>query len=105
MKALYKYVVILLIGLLIFPSIVEFTHVFAGHQHKACSNFSDSHFHGKNVECELFSFQKTSFSYPDLVIYELVSPEIQVFKDTIPYLFLNTTEASAFEQRGPPALI
>lgn len=105
MKALLKYGAILLIGLLLFPSIVEFTHIFAGHQHKTCTNYSDSHFHGKNVECKLFSFQKTNFSFPDLAIYELFTPEILVVKISVPYLFLSTRKSSAFEQRGPPAMI
>lgn len=105
MKAFYKLGIILLIGLLLFPSSIEFAHMFLGHQHKICDNYSDSHFHGKKVDCKLFSFQKTSFSHPELVTYNLVLPEIQVITTTSDYLFLNTNEASAFEQRGPPALV
>lgn len=105
MTAFFKYIIIFLIGLLLFPSSVEFAHIFLGHQHKTCNNYSDSHFHGKNLDCKLFSFQKTSFSHPELITYNLVSPEIPVFKNTSTYLFLNTNEPSAFEQRGPPALV
>lgn len=103
MKAFAKLGVILFIGLLFFPSSVEFAHIFVGHEHEVCANDSDTHLHEKNVDCELFSFQKVRFSYPDLFNYTLVSPEITTLDPEAPYLFLNTIEIHAFKQRGPPA--
>lgn len=102
MKAFAKFGVILLIGLLCFPSSIEFAHIFVGHQHEVCSNHSDTHFHGKNVDCELFSFQKVSFSFPEFSTFNLVNPEIRVPLKVSEYLFLNTVSLHTFEQRGPP---
>lgn len=104
MKAFIKFGIGLLIGLLIFPSSVEFAHIFVSHQHEVCNNYSDSHFHEKNVDCELFSFQKVSFSYPGLSSYTLHSPEEISSKTETTYLFLNTNTIHAFKQRGPPEL-
>ena len=104
MKAFAKFGIILLIGLLSFPSTVEFAHILVGHQHEVCNNYADSHFHGKNVDCELFSFQKVSFSYPDFSSYTLFFPEEISSETETTYLFLNTITIHAFKQRGPPEL-
>ena len=102
MKAFAKFGIILFIGLLCFPSSVEFAHIFVGHEHEVCTNHSDAHLHGKNVDCELFSFQKVRFSYPEFFSYTLISPEITTSEQEALYLFLNTIEIHAFKQRGPP---
>lgn len=104
MKAFAKYGVFLLIGLLSFPSSVEFAHIFVGHQHEVCNNYSDSHFHGKNVDCDLFFFQKINFSYPEFFTYSLLSPEEITSETEATYLFLNTFKIHAFKQRGPPEM-
>lgn len=102
MKA-FKYIaVFLFIGLLSVPSAIEFAHIFMGHQHEVCTDYSDTHFHGKNIDCELFSFQKVTFTYPQFLSYTLFTPEIRVLESQENYLFLNTILIHAFKQRGPP---
>lgn len=102
MKALTKLGIILFVGLLWFPSTVEFAHIFVGHEHEICKNHSETHLHGKNVDCELFSFQKENFSYPELFKYSLLSPDFNPSEQEAQYLFLNTITIHAFKQRGPP---
>lgn len=96
--------ILLLTGLLAFPSVVEFVHVFTGHQHNYCNHYSDSHFHQDKLDCELFSFHKTSYPSVELFSYSLFLPEIVVQKSSRAYYFLSTHQPLPFALRGPPAL-
>lgn len=95
--------ILLLTGILSFPSVVEFAHVFTGHEHNYCNHYSESHFHQDNLDCELFSFHKTSYPTVELFSYSLLLPEIIVEKNSRNYHFLSTHKPLAFGQRGPPA--
>jgi hypothetical protein len=104
MQVFYKYSVILLIGLLSFPSVVELTHVFAGHEHNFCEHYSDSHFHQKNEVCSLFHFQKNTFSEVEFLSFTPFVTRLVKEKDTNNYRFLSTTREVDLLLRGPPAV-
>jgi hypothetical protein len=95
--------ILVLTGLLTFPSAVELTHVFVGHQHSFCNHYSDSHFHQDNLDCELFSFQKSAYPSVELFSYTFIHPAIVVQKSSREYHFLSTHQPLPFGQRGPPS--
>lgn len=97
--------ILLLTGILSFPSAVELAHVFTGHEHNYCNHYTESHFHQDNLDCELFSFHKTSYPAVELFSYSLLHPEIIVEKDSRNYHFLSTHKPLSFGQRGPPAQV
>lgn len=97
--------VLLLSGILAFPSAVELAHVFSGHEHNFCNHYSESHFHQDNIDCKLFSFNKTSYPSVELFSYSVFLPEIAVEKNSREYNFLSTPEPLPIGLRGPPAQI
>ena len=102
MKALQKYILVLFASLIVFPSAVELAHVFSEHQHNYCNHYADSHFHEKNIDCELFDFQKTPFDYPVLFSYSLINPEVSTLVETGNYHFLSSSRKLSFSLRAPP---
>lgn len=105
MKSFQKYILLLFAGLIVFPSAVEFAHVFTGHQHDYCNHYADSHFHEKNIDCELFDFQKTPFDYPNLFSYHLFNPEVQTDVEIRNYNFLSNSRKFSFSLRAPPSQV
>lgn len=97
--------ILLLTGVLTFPSAVEFAHVFAGHQHNYCDHYSDSHFHQDNVECEIISYHKTYYPSVEFFSYSVFFPETVVEKSNRTYHFLSTYQPLTFSQRGPPVQV
>lgn len=97
--------ILFLSGILAFPSTVELAHIFSGHQHNFCNHYSDSHFHQDNLDCDLFSFHKTSYPSVDLFSYSLFLPDIVVQKNSRVYSFLSTHQHLSFALRGPPAQV
>ena len=93
----------LLVALLLFPSSVDFTHVFVGHEHEVCTHYSDSHFHEKNQECKLFDFHKNSYSNHKYPSYTLFQPKVEKVYSITTYQYLGFTEEPGFSRRGPPA--
>lgn len=94
--------VLLLSGILAFPTAVDIAHIFTGHQHNFCNQYSGSHFHQDNLDCELFSFHKTSYPSIELFNYSVFLPEIYKEKNNRDYSFLSTHQPLPFGQRGPP---
>lgn len=103
MKLWQKTFLIVFAGLIIFPSAVELAHVFSGHKHDFCNHYAESHIHENDVDCELFHFQKSSFSFPPLFAWkprELEAPLHPVRKE---YLHISTFQKLHFSLRAPPA--
>lgn len=105
MKAFQKHILFLFAGLIIFPSAVDFAHVFTGHQHDFCNHYADSHFHEKNLDCELFDFQKTPLAYPGLYSYTLLNPEVNTEVKEKNYTLLSNNRKLSFSLRAPPAKV
>lgn len=89
-------------SLLLFPSAVKLAHVFANHQHTYCNHYSESHFHQKNLDCQLSSFHQAPFSFPGFINYKVYEPEIQNSGFDHIYFFLSEYQKLPFSLRGPP---
>ena len=94
--------ILLLTGILTFPSAVEFAHIFSGHQHNYCNHYSESHFHQDNLDCELHSFHKTPYPSVDIFSYSFFLPAVVVQIPNREYHFLSTHQPLPYGQRGPP---
>lgn len=104
MRSLQKYGLIFLAFLLIFPVTVKSAHVFLEHEHIYCEHYSDSHFHKKNLDCELFKFQQLPFPSFETSNFQINIPETGKLQPISSYAFLNEHQQLAFALRGPPIL-
>ena len=102
MEALHKIGILLFVGLLSFPSTVDFLHVVSGHQHDYCNHYSESHFHENNLDCDIFEFQQRAFSSPEIHSYTFFVPKVNTSVQTEAYQFLSTYQQLPFSLRGPP---
>lgn len=105
MKMWQKTLFIVFAGLIIFPSAIDLAHVFSGHKHEFCNHYAESHFHEKNIDCELFDFQKNSFSFPPLFTWTPQEPEVSLHPVKGAYLHISTFQKLHFSLRAPPALV
>lgn len=46
----------------LFPSLLQFEHLFENHEHSACKE-SSVHFHQKNLDCSIYDFHFSVFSF------------------------------------------
>lgn len=104
MRLWQKMFLVLFSGLIVFPSAVDLAHIFSGHQHYTCNHYAESHFHQKTVECDLFHFQQTPFSFPPLYSGSVIEPEVEKLLSEKKYDYLNTFQKLHFSLRAPPAL-
>jgi len=42
---------------IVIPSAVKFAHAFENHQHEVCTNFSTTHLHQLDIDCEFYKFK------------------------------------------------
>ncbi|MCY2687093.1 hypothetical protein [Salinimicrobium sp. TH3] len=104
MKLWQKITLVLFTGLILFPSAVDFAHVFAGHQHYYCNHYAEAHFHEKSVDCEIIHLQHNSFSIPAINLWVLHTPEVDKTSAGKDYIYLSTFQKLHFALRAPPAL-
>lgn len=103
MKAIKHIALILFASLLLFPSAVKLAHSFTNHQHVYCDHFSDSHFHEKALDCDLFQFQQTPLVSLNLFSFEPYQEEIKNSGSVSAYHFLSDYQKLPFTLRGPPS--
>ena len=103
MKPVFKILVVIFAGLVLFPSAVDFAHVFLGHQHSYCNHYSDSHFHQKDLDCDIFKLQQSSYPAVEFATFDPFPPEIKVEKDHIIYYFLSKGTRINLSLRAPPS--
>ncbi|PVW13850.1 hypothetical protein [Marixanthomonas spongiae] len=92
----------LLIGLLLFPSAVQFAHIFEGHDHKPCSEIT-THLHEKQLDCTLFDFHFSNFSYSVAEYPEFYSLDEPSKLETRYCPVEVSANSATYFVRGPPA--
>ncbi|MDT0685606.1 hypothetical protein [Autumnicola psychrophila] len=102
MKSFQNIFLVLSAVLILLPSAISFAHIFSSHGHQLCDNYSESHYHAKPVDCDLYKFHKTPGLQLEFLTLEPV--EIKVQQNVIfnYYQFLSDYQKLPFEQRGPP---
>ena len=91
------------IGLITFPTGVDFAHLLANHEHLSCNNNFEAHFHEADPDCEILQFQQNSYTPPELFTAEFSSPEIFFQPQDQPAKFLKRIQKYSFSLRGPPS--
>lgn len=97
-----KYVLIFMSMALLLPSTVSLTHIFAHQEQIVCSDFSDSHYHTKKLDCELCKLHSTPFLSFEIYNYNFFQPLAINRKFENSYFFLSDYQKLSFELRGPP---
>ncbi len=103
MKLFKKYGLIFFSAALLFPSIVNLTHIFAHEEQEICSNYKDAHFHKKSLDCELCDLRTQNVLAFEIIKYQLFIPYNPTLTLTDFYQFLSDYQKLPFALRGPPA--
>ena len=88
--------------LILMPATISFSHIFLGHGHELCDRYSESHYHKKNLDCDLHKFNQHPVFYltnTDFSIFEVAIEEPQIYNY---YASLNDFQALPFGLRAPP---
>ena len=104
MKPILKISLFLYVALLLTPGALKSAHIFADHQHFFCDHSADSHFHQKNVECDLFSVHQHIFPGLDLFSYKLIVPEEFAFTPSYFNSIIYDRACTTISLRGPPTV-
>jgi len=92
---------IILMAALLFPVLLQFTHMFEDHDHKPCAEVS-VHLHEKKIDCSICDFHITLFTYTLNSYYEL---HIQQYNKLVTTAFIASEKQAVnhhFYLRGPP---
>jgi len=87
------------------PSIVKFTHIFEDHKHEVCTNYTTTHFHEFDVDCEFYKFKIPIQTLSDINISNTLEIDIITSKVYNHYTLLQSSKFNLFEHRGPPTLV
>mgnify|MGYP003130892950 FL=1 len=91
----------LLVLAVVFPAVVQFTHIFENHEHTFCGDYK-THLHEQNLDCEFTKFISTVFHY------ESEYPELTITNTLLPTPCFNYSSIISKRQsqsnplRGPP---
>ncbi|UNY98122.1 hypothetical protein MQE36_13635 [Zhouia spongiae] len=95
----------ILSGMLFLPTLLGLAHAFSDHEHTQCYEFDATHFHKKDIECEIYKFKSNQYVYHVHGFTEpsnLQTPSQQVFNY---YFFLSEFQSLHFLLRGPPSIV
>lgn len=97
---------LVLIVALLLPLGIKFAHTFEDHTHEVCTDYSSTHLHEIDLDCEFYDFNTTTFTY---FLYNSVS----LFKSIIstkPISYYTTHVVNAYKHsnrqlRAPPIFL
>ena len=88
---------------ILFPSIVQFTHLFEAHDNMACAE-TVQHIHEKKIECEIHNFQIAPFNFYTFGgLNTLIITSYSVENEQVTSLF-HSEKTHDFLLRAPPTL-
>ena len=93
----------MLVALLWFPLVVQFAHIFEGHNHKPCGDIT-THLHEKKVNCTLFEFHFSNFNYSVVSYPDLYVTNVPFTYETRYFSVEITSDTSTYFLRGPPSI-
>lgn len=89
---------------LVFPSLVQFSHIFENHEHNFCGDVT-THLHEQKLDCDLGDFHFTHFHFEETISYETpiieASTVVEITYTSRRYHTLSTS----IGLRGPPTLL
>ena len=90
---------------IVIPSAVKFAHAFENHQHEVCTNFSTTHLHQLDIDCEFYKFKIPIQTFENTNFSSSLKIPLITNKVYNHYTLLKSLKFSLFEHRGPPALM
>ncbi len=95
---------LLLFAALMLPTAIQFSHIFEGHEHIACTEHK-THIHKTVVKCDICHFQVASFKYDIFEYPNLLLPKIPVtIEANFASLQLHSFNITNTQLRAPPIL-
>lgn len=92
---------LLLVGCLLFPLTVQFSHVFESHDHTSCSEITQ-HIHEKKFDCHVNDFHYNNFDTTASFV-SLFIPTATVSSEVVEFSYLVASEEpQTLLLRGPP---
>lgn len=86
---------------LLFPTAVKFFHIFENHHHEVCTDYS-VHIHKKQLDCSVFDFHFSIFSFETQNLPEYSSLNSSHQTETL-YVFPELAiDETHYFLRGPP---
>lgn len=89
---------------LLFPSAFKLSHIFLDHHHELCFDQSSTHFHVKDIKCDIYKFKLNNLIAFEPFNFEIIKTEHQPKKILFNYFFLSEHQSLHFSLRGPPSL-
>lgn len=93
---------LLLIVVLLFPSALQFHHIFESHDHNTDCKEVTTHLHEKEIDCSLCDFHLSSFNISFNTVDKYIN--IEVSSSYLAYYKSNKYNSTkrSFNLRGPP---
>lgn len=89
--------------LLLFPSVVQFAHMFENHEHNYCG-VSETHLHEKKIDCDLLKFISTAYNFENQAV-TISSVKINFKEQDYQYTSIHSKIRSQSNYlRGPPTI-
>jgi len=99
---LFKIIALVLLLAVLLPSAVKFAHVLEDHKHEVCIDYSNTHLHEIDLDCEFYKFKINPNVYLLNNNFDL-SNIPHFFKSKISsYNFLTYYQQKSEYLRGPP---
>ena len=93
----------LLIGILLLPSVIQFSHLLENHEHKFCKDYSN-HFHEIENHCSINFFHFSAFNFSPISVSHIIPPKISALVFEYYTLLIVSQNPSQFHKRGPPVI-
>ena len=94
----------LLVFAIVFPSVVQFAHIFQNHEHTFCGN-TETHLHEQKLDCQLDHFQVITYHFIPLVEFINYLPEEHFVVEILTATAIYNSLKQTYSLRGPPSLL
>ena len=101
----FQIITAVLILALLTPSFAKLHHVFENHKHEVCLDYTKTHMHEFDVDCEFYKFKLNKQFNAEFQNFELVSGFDNFKISTSQYNSVNKYQRLQFSLRGPPVLV
>lgn len=94
----------LLVLAIVFPSIVQFAHIFENHDHTFCGNV-ETHLHEQKLDCQLDHFQVITYNFVPQIDFISFLPEEHYAVEILTATALYNSLKQTYSLRGPPDVL
>lgn len=102
---LFKTLAFFIAMVLLVPTAIKFSHIFAHHKHDICLGAKTTHLHEINIDCDFYKFKLTHAYNFTFFNFELFSVKENHLAIVSQYQFLSEFQQLQTTLRGPPFFI